>query len=164
MSPTINLWINKEDFIIFVKNLKGFLSAELIELKSSEQSYPVGIIKYNNQSVTINFMHYKTFEEAKEKWDERKKRVNFNNIFIIQLIGENLTNEDIDKFNSIPFTNKLLITYENNTNNKNIITHPVFLKDYIPGKILRYKSRFSLKRYMDDIDYVSFLNKTDKKV
>lgn len=53
----------------------------------------------------------------------------------------------------------MLITKTNPTNSKNIYTHDIMLKEnYRFGEILQYKSRFSLHRYMDEIDYVGFLN------
>ena len=33
-----------------------------------------------------------------------------------------------------------------------------FYTDWKPGKILEYKHWFSLKRFLDDFDYVNFLN------
>lgn len=158
MSPTINLFFSKNDFISFVNNLDGFLSADLQEHKQNQASYPIGILEFNKKQISIHFMHYKTFEDAKNKWNERKKRINLNNIFVLQLIDSGLTEEDIAKFNAIPYKNKLLITNENSTNNENTITLKVFSKNYYPGKLFSYKSRFSLKRYMDDIDYITFLN------
>ena len=103
MSPTINLFFSKDDFITFVSNLKGFLDAELKEDLSATEKFPVGTLECDDNKISINFMHYKTFEEAKEKWDERKKRIDYDNIFIIQVIGENLTGEDIEKFSNLPY-------------------------------------------------------------
>lgn len=158
-SPTINLFFTKEDFIVFVQHLSGFLQSELIEIKDQSIPYPIGKLEYGGNSIQINFMHYSTFEEAKCKWDERKKRVDYSNIYIIQLIADGVTEDDIRNFDSLPYKNKLLITNNNITNSKNVVTHSVFNKtDYLPGEILAYKSQFALRRYMDDIDYVGFLN------
>ncbi len=159
MSPTINLYIEKEEFIDFVNNLPQYLDAELVEIKDSEKSFPVGRLEYNNKSVTINFMHYKTFEEAKEKWNERKKRVDFSNIYIIQLVVD-ATKDDIESFDKLPYKNKMFITSKKLTNSKNVVTHKVFLKkNYKPGEILHYRTDYSIRRHMDKIDYVSFLNR-----
>lgn len=158
-SPTINLFFSKEDFIIFVNNLEGFFSKELVEVKESLVNYPVGQLEYNGKIIKINFMHYNTFEEAKMKWDERKKRVDYSNIFIIQLIAEGVTDKDIIEFDKLPYKNKMLVTCRNVTNSNNVFVHKVFnKKGYKPGQILKYKSDFSTKRYMDDINYVDFLN------
>lgn len=158
-SPTINLFFSKKDFIIFVKDLSGFLHSELMEVEDPSTSYPVGKLEYNGNSIRIDFVHYKTFEEAKYKWDERKERVNYSDIYVIQMIADDLTEDDISDFENLPYKNKMLITNKNITNSKNIVTNEVFSKkNYYPGKILAFKSWLSFRRYMDDIDYVGFLN------
>lgn len=158
-SPTINLTIPKKDFIVFVQHLSGFLHSKLIKVEDPSVSYPIGKLEYNGNSIRINFIHYKTFEEAKCKWDERKERVDYSSIYIIQQISDGATEDDINSFDHLPYKNKLLITNKNITNSKNVVIHKVFnKKNYYHGKILEYKSTFSLRRYMDDIDYVGFLN------
>jgi len=63
----------------------------------------------------------------------------------------------------LPFKNKVLITYENPTNSKDIKVLDLYTKpEYRPGKVLEYKSSISIKRYIDDFDYVSFFNKKFK--
>ncbi|MBR6572205.1 MAG: DUF1919 domain-containing protein [Clostridia bacterium] len=157
-SPTINLYFNKEGFFTFVENLEGFLNVDLTEVKDSELEYPVGRLQFNEKTVDVFFMHYKTFEQANNKWNDRRKRVDFSNIYIIYLTAF-VSEEDIARFDALPYKNKMLIADKNPTNSKNVVTHDVFLKkDYKPGEILTYKSVFSLKRYMDDIDYIGFLN------
>lgn len=157
-SPTINLWIPKTDFWEFVSNLNGYLSAELTEVYESGEEYPVGTLSFNNKTIKIYFLHYHSFTEAKNKWNERKKRVDFSNIYIIQVI-QNASAEDIIAFNKLPYKNKMLITGENPTNSDNVVTHKILLKnDYRSGEIFEYKSRFKFRRNLDSIDYVSFLN------
>ena len=157
-SPTVNLYFTKEDFIVFLENLQEFLSAELCEITDSTVSFPVGLLQWGGECVKIYFMHYSSFSEAKQKWDERKKRVDYANLVILWLIPSNLTNEDVIRFEHLPYKRKFLITYENPSNSKNIIVNRVFHKKYFPGKILTYPSKFSIKKYMDEIDYVSILN------
>jgi hypothetical protein len=44
-----------------------------------------------------------------------------------------------------------------------IVHHRLFESPtYIAGDMMSYKSRVSVKRYMDDIDYVGFLNRNKK--
>ena len=159
-SPTINLFFSSSDFILFVNHLKEYLEADLTECLDHDKNYPVGELSYNDQKIKIYFMHYKTFREAKSKWETRKRRINFSNIYIIQTVVGEVTQEFLKKFESLPYKNKLLITKNNNFQSECIVTHPIFQKsDYRPGEILEYKSWFSCKRHMDDIGYVDFLNR-----
>ncbi len=158
-SPTINLFFRQDDFFLFVSYLKEYLSVELIHLKDSSVNYPVGQLTYNNRSIRIDFMHYKSFEEAKQKWEERKRRVDFSNLYIVQVVPKGLTQEYVNSFSSLPYKHKLLVTHENNFISECMVQHKIFTKkNYRSGEILNYKSYISCKRHMDDIDYISFLN------
>ncbi len=163
MSPTINLWFKPMDFIKFVRNIKGYMESEVCEVlpphKEADILYPVGKISCEGEEIRLYFMHYSSFDEARNKWNERKCRVDYSNIYVLQ-IAPSVTDELIEAFDALPIKNKMLLTNANLTNSPNVVTHSVFSKsDYRPGEVLQYKSRFSLKRYIDDVDYVSFLNR-----
>ena len=161
-SPTINLMFSQQDFLLFVSHLKEYLQADLIEVENKLQNYPIGQLTFDGKTIQIDFMHYNSLKEAKQKWDERKQRVDFSNIYVIQVVSHGLTQEYADCFSALPYKHKLLVTHENNLLCDCMMTHKIFSKgNYRPGEILRYKSIFSNRRHMDDIDYVSFLNKVD---
>lgn len=159
-SPTINLAIPGEDFLIFVQNLDAFLSAEVEEDIQAQKPYPVGKLQHNGMTVQLQFIHYVTFAQAKAKWDERRTRVDFSNLYVIQNLPQCPCAEHLQAFDSLPYKNKLLITNSNPTNSPNIVALPIFDNPkYIPGQILFHKHLFSCKRYLEDIDYVCFLNR-----
>lgn len=121
--------------------------------------YPVGSLTYRQKKIHVYFMHYNTFEQAKRKWEERKRRVDFDNIYIIQNIL-NVTNDDVDCFDSLPYKNKVLISNQNPTGSENIRICSLYLRENVqPSNILNYCSRFSCKRWLEEIDYVEFLNR-----
>ena len=100
LSPTINMAFDGPDFIRFVTNLEKYLNRELVESVSREVNYPVGRI----DDVEIQFVHYKTFEEAKEKWEDRKQRINLNNIYVIATDRDGMGNEECMKaFDKLPY-------------------------------------------------------------
>lgn len=92
-SPTINLQILPGEYTKFCKNLKEYMSNEVREYKDLSKEhqeqihhllgcdpyFPVGILG----DIAILFQHYKTFDEAKQKWDERKQRIDYNHIKFI---------------------------------------------------------------------------------
>lgn len=158
-SPMINLWMQKEDFIALVRDLKGYLNAELIEERGEKVDYPVGSLTHKQKKIYVYFMHYNTFEQAKKKWEERKRRVDFNNIYIIQNILH-ATDKDIACFDSLPYKNKMLITSQNPTGSKNISVCSLYLRESAQtSNILNYRSRFSSKRWLEEINYVEFINR-----
>ncbi len=158
-TPTINLFIKNLDFVKFTTHLAEYLESDVEEVKDTKLTYPVGKIRYMDDEVRIYFIHYKTFEEARSKWNERKRRVNFDNLYIVQQFLD-ASVEDIHNFDRIPHKNKLLITSKNLTNSANVVELALCNgKTYQPGEILLYKGAFALRRHMDDIDYISFLNR-----
>ena len=159
-SPMINLWMKKEDFIVLVRDLEEYLNEELIEELGENVDYPVGSLNHNQKKIYVYFMHYDTFEQAREKWEERKKRVDFNNIYIIQNLVH-ATDEDVVCFDSLPYKNKMLISSQNSTGSENVSICPLYIRgDVHASNILSYRSRFSSKRWLEDVDYVNFLNRT----
>ena len=77
LSPTINTFIPEPGFVKMVLNLRHYMEQELVMRWGEE--YPIGML----DDVEIHFMHYNTCKEAKEAWDRRKVRINWDKIFII---------------------------------------------------------------------------------
>lgn len=155
LSPTINLDIPPRDFIVFCNHLKYYLSLEIQEIQSTENC-PVGIIHGEFGDVRINFRHYKSFDEALCKWNERLMRINWENIFIIM---ESQVDDAyiMQKFNKIPWNNRVLFSIYTGSN---MITMPYefYHVDYYWGKILDCPNN-NIHRYLEALDYVSFFNK-----
>lgn len=116
LSPTAGLYFFAPDYIKFVSDLRRYLATELRFIEPEESKYyeeikkrnqtdkPIGIL----DDVEIVFLHYKTKEEAAEKWNRRKERVNFDNI-ILKFSRMNLcTDKEIDEFCGLPFENKFV--------------------------------------------------------
>lgn len=117
LSPTAGLYFFAPDYIRFVSNLKHYLGCKL-EFINPEDSKYYELLKERNQlsvpvalldDVEIIFLHYKTPEEAAEKWYRRAARVNYDNI-IIKLSRMNLcTEKEMAEFAELPFENKILL-------------------------------------------------------
>ena len=105
-SPTVNLYFEAEDYIKFCENLKYYLDIELCEFVSDDiTEYPIGKLG----DLTVYFVHYKTFDEAKQKWDERKKRIDFNNLLILGSDRDGMNNELISRFDKLNFAKVMFI-------------------------------------------------------
>lgn len=162
-TPTINACFHAGDFVKFCSDLKYYLSQELTE--DSENTlkigYPVGILGIDDRAIRVWFIHYETFRQAKEKWNERKLRVHWDNIFIIMTDGKGSNEEIAREFDSLPYEHKVLLTYRDFPGVKSAVKMQVKkLNTYGLGapEVFAYKSIFSGKRVIDDWDYVSFFN------
>lgn len=109
LSPTINLFIPDEDYIRFLQNLDYYLAQEMTIdghgwNEAEQYEYPIGRI----DDVTIQFIHYASDEQAIKKWEERKKRIRKDNLFIIA--NGDFTQEQMEVFDSLPYKNKKIFS------------------------------------------------------
>ena len=106
LTPTINLYITPVDFVKFLENLDYYLKLEITPIKSSLK-YPVGKLG----DLTIYFKHYDSIEEAIKKWDERKMRININNLYIMMTDRWCCPYEYLKRFGELKYKNKICFTY-----------------------------------------------------
>lgn len=152
-SPTINLFILPKDFNKFIKNLDEYLNYELLEVRDDNIKYPIG--KLND--IYIYFKHYNNFNEAKEKWDIRKKRINKNNLFILSTDRDGCSYRDIEEFDNLPYKNKVIFTHKYYPHIKSAYYIKGFEKDKEVG-ILSCFEGMTGRRYLDQFDYISWFN------
>lgn len=103
LSPTINLYFEAKDFIKFVEKLKYYINLPIKVTKIEDK-----IIGYLDD-IKIIFLHYKTIEDAKTKWEERKKRILWNKLFIICTDRDGFDEECFIKLKKLNYP-KALIT------------------------------------------------------
>lgn len=154
-SPTINLSMDTDDFIKLVGNLKYYLEQEIVEIEDKNYDFPCGML----EDIKIRFNHYKTFQEAVDKWNERKKRINWDNIYVMGIDGDNATYESLKKFDELPYENKVIFTHKSYPEIKSSHYIKGFEEDQGVGVLIYFKNKFWIRRYLDDFDYVSFFNK-----
>lgn len=151
-TPTINLYFDPADFLRFVSDLDGYLAKELAETDSGFD-YPAGLLG----DVKIYFMHYPSFAEAKKKWDERAKRINKENLFVLMTDQNGCTKEQMKQFDNLPFPNKLIFTHVPQSDIKSAVYMKGFENDEEVGILSDWKPGFWKRRYIDDYDYITFL-------
>ena len=155
-SPTVNLWMEPNDFIDFAKNLGLYISSTIEDITDETGcGYPVGLL---GGKVKLYFMHYKSFDEALVKWNERKKRINYKHLFFIMTDRDGCTDDMIEKFDQLPYKNKIIFCsrpYDN-------LSSVIFCKEYealecVP--ILTSWRGISGKRLYDKyFDFVEWFN------
>ncbi|MDR0560941.1 MAG: DUF1919 domain-containing protein [Prevotellaceae bacterium] len=116
-SPTIGLQFPQDDFVKFCSNFEHYINCELEEsiekkqdiftsLGGDEINFPVGMI----DDLTIFFQHYNDFDDAKKKWELRKKRINYDKLFFIFVAYDDTSIEVLKSFEALPIKNKIIIT------------------------------------------------------
>ena len=108
-SPLINTFWKREDYCKFIQNPLYYFSQPLQILREAnirENLYPVGQIGNDNDKVRIEFIHSRSFQEAEELWERRKKRINRERIFVKLGIDVHEQNADdyLNVFKKISFS------------------------------------------------------------
>lgn len=167
-SPTVNLIIWEEQFLAFCKHLKEYANCPVERLTEDEEkkfeamSYPKGVLRGGElPDIYLLFVHYKSFEEAKQKWEERYKRINYDNLYIVMDRGIEARDEILDEFNALPYEHKVIFTHKTDPER-----WPCNFKfdGYTPEKfksgLLYNNIRKGLETYavMDEFDFVTWLN------
>jgi len=153
-SPTINLWINSEDYMTFLERFAFFLNQEIVDNPLEAYEYPVGDLV----GIDILFQHYHSFKEAKETWDKRAKRVDFNNLFIIFVQRDDTTQDHVQRFLQLPFVNKIYLTNQRVEDHQSLFHIKGFEGESAIGQINEHYHRLSGRRYYDQYDWVTWLN------
>lgn len=120
-SPTVGLFFMAEDYIKFISDLKGYLSEDLRfisprdskwrnakEIKNDSHfgQYPIGKLG----DIEIFFLHYESEEQAKEKWERRVERINWDKLLIKFNDQNGCKKSDLETFLKLPYKNKIFFT------------------------------------------------------
>lgn len=158
LSPTINLNIGMKDFVKMVENLPWYMEQEIIEVKDGSNC-PIGLLG----DIRIGFIHYDTFEEAVSKWEERKKRINWDNLFIVGTEKCDCDYNTLKRFDALPYKNKVIFTHVEYPEFSSACYIKGFEEEMEMGVLTNYKNQSLKRRYLDDFDYVEFLNNSQKE-
>ena len=105
LSPFINMYIEDDEYLRLVHNLKEYLMEPLVycnkEINPVEKfEYPV----FKLGDVKLHMNHYHTIEEGERFWYERLKRINWDNVFVMMYTES----KDVAKeFSKIPYEKKV---------------------------------------------------------
>ena len=111
LSPTINLYMQAEDYIKFCENLPYYLSIDkMIDCDDpaikGDRIYPIAYL----DDIKLFLVHYTSVEQAQQKWNERKQRIQKNNIVLIATDRDGMTNTLKDRFEKLPY-HKVMFTH-----------------------------------------------------
>lgn len=124
-SPTIGLFFMASDYITFLQDLRGYINGQLSFINPQESKwsdseyavndkrfgkYPIGVLSNGRNNIEIFFLHYHNEKEAKEKWERRKKRINWDRLLVKFNDQNGCTEKEVEKFMKLPFENKLFFT------------------------------------------------------
>lgn len=162
MSPTINLMMYQNEFLQFVLHLDDYINNELVFYKHKEYEFPCAVLKADGlPDVNIHFTHYDSEEEAREKWESRKKRINRQNMFVCISERDGIFKEEIASLSTLNVRGVVAFT----CNDYPDIPYQVYLPKYHGngevGNILKRHYIDDSKEYEKKFDFVKWFNEAD---
>ncbi len=157
-TPTAGLFFMANDYILFIYHMQTYLEQDLVEIKIEDSKYYEYLKKIDYQApigklgdIEIMFLHYSTFQEAKEKWDRRKKRINYDKIIYKFSDQNECTYENLIQFQQFPAKNKLCFTAKEYKNVDSIVFGEYESLGYVENDT---KEKI-FKKYINIYDYVN---------
>lgn len=158
-SPTVGLMFFADEYIKFVSNLRYYMNQDLKFIpktqskyyqyyKDKEKYYPIGKL----DDIEIVFLHYKSENEAREKWNRRKARINWDNLIIKFNDQNRCTPEHIKEFDKLPYKNKLCFVANLVEGTECTIQFKEFEgQNCIPNDITTYTKYINIDKYINTL-------------
>lgn len=155
LSPTVNMFMSCEDFIKFCENFEYYFSLEMKPyIGEIKREYPLCVLG----DLLLYMVHYDSFQEAKEKWNDRKQRVKRDNIRVIATDRDGCNEELKERFEKLPYK-KIMFTHLPDEKSDNCFYIRGFEQEEQVGTLVEPDGKLSGNRYYDQFDWVNFLIK-----
>ena len=131
LSPTIDFYMEPEVFVKFCLNLDYYLNCEIKPLPDYKIEHLPTFFFCDIGGLIAGFSHTNdSFEKIVTKWNERKKRINFDNIVVIctdrrvlEKPYSRCTEEVVKEFGKIPYKKVMF----------SVVDYPYDYVEYLPS-------------------------------
>ena len=104
-APFVNMFIDENEYIRFLRSPRVYMEEKLVFKGTNFEEllkfdYPI----YMLGNISWHMNHYRNFDEAVAKWNERKQRINWYNLFVA------MHTEDpkvLEQFDELPYGKKV---------------------------------------------------------
>lgn len=155
-TPTVGLFFFADDYIKFIYNIKEYFNTPLEFISLNESKYCIVLKEYGGECVScpiarcgdieIIFMHYRSPEEAKEKWMRRVKRINWNNVIYKFSEMNGCTKGDLLAFDSFPVEKKVVFTHKDYGLKSQVVYTEYAKAGFIPNDTDNFRGYLDIKR------------------
>jgi uncharacterized protein (DUF1919 family) len=160
-TPFVGLYFFAPCYIQLLQDFSGSLKKEIRFSRKSkyliananrilnEKFYPIGLL----DDIEIHFQHYMTEGQCVEKWTERTKKMNWDNLFFLFTDRDLCTEELIKTFDNLPFTKKVCFTAKDYTHYKSCVHIKEYQEKSYVGDL--YNNFSVLGKYFDFASWLS---------
>ena len=157
LTPTVGLYFFSPEYLKFVSNLKHYIESDLSFINYKQSKYTDEIVKRHQENVPIGvlddveimFLHYKTTEEAQAKWNRRKCRINWDNIYV-KMSEMNLCSESLlREFDKLGYSKKVIFVTKDYGLASQILFRDYLNKDEIKNDTTNFRKYINLKKWLN---------------
>lgn len=156
-SPTVNLMMMQPDFVKFVLDLDHYLSCELRFYQDPEYDCPCAYL----DDIVLHFTHYHSEQEAAEKWEQRKTRIDRSNLFVFLTERDALTEAQIRSLRQLQARGILVFTAHAYPEIPYALEIPKYRAAGEVGNILQKHGLSEMREYEQYFDFVKWFNEAD---
>lgn len=164
-SPVVNMQMTPEDFVKFCARQDEYLEQEFVEADNingtckltfkkvggGDIDFPVAMIG----DIYLYLQHYDNFQDAKEAWERRKKRIKEKRFYV--LVTKLQGNETaIEQFDRIPADNKLVLLIDKPY--KGDLRQSRYMCLNVPAGI-HFMDRKGFRYFYDKFPFLKWFNK-----
>ena len=154
-SPTVNLSMSPGDYLKLASNLAFYMNCEMREAPDTGCGCPAGIL---GDGIRVFFVHYRSFQEAREKWEARKARINYDNLFFMMTDRDGCTDKEVRRFDALPYKNKLIFTSKEYPEIPSAVWCSEFADLPEVPVLTEYRNLWGERLYDRYVDFVQWLN------
>ena len=158
LSPFVNMFLSENDYMNFLKIPQDYLKEDIIFKDKAFNDankfyYPI----FTLNGIELNMNHYPDFNEAVVKWNQRKKRINWYNLFVTAYTE---SQEFAEQFDKLPYGKKVCFVPFKSSLNSSWYINPNIRKDL--NGFAAIVNRFAMGQpfYYDVFDMLLYGKKT----
>lgn len=161
-SPTVNFSFAPSDLVEMLSNLPYWLAQPLEDVTSAGDPWPTGLL---GGRIKIYFIHYSSFESARDAWLRRVARVDYRHIRAVLVQRDGCTDDDIRRFLALPGLERRLVLARRRPEGCSPdqvveITGCADGTQLAMDVIIGYEDIWRGRMYYDQVDWSSFLSRT----
>lgn len=144
--------ILNQDFKKLISNLEYYLSLSPVQYTNPDfPNTPAALLG----DIILHFTHYNTFEEGRDAWNNRRGRVDYNNLYII-ISDIDLTDQDIADLSKVK-CKKLVVMTAREYDYEYCLHIPAFKGKKYVGQLLgkTISGKWKFEKYFDFVGWVN---------
>ena len=163
-SPTVNLMMTQRDFVKFLLHMEEYLAGEFVFFRHPEYTCPCAYLSGEGlEQIAVHFTHYATAEEAENKWRERARRIDRENLFVCLQERDGLTKDEILSLSGLRCRGLVVFTANRYDDIPYTVQIPAYEAGGEVGNILKKSLLNGARDYEKHFDFVKWFNEADGK-